>query len=64
MLHPVGAWALALGALGLYLLLAPGFNFQRWLPVIIFLALYVAAVEMLRRQIGREYAAAPVPAES
>jgi hypothetical protein len=64
MLHPVGAWALALGALGLYLLLAPGFNFQRWLPVIIFLALFVAAVEMLRRQIHREHAAAPAPAES
>jgi hypothetical protein len=64
MLHPIGAWALALGVLGLYLVLAPGFNFQRWLPVIIFLGLYVAAVELLRRQIHREHAAAPALAES
>jgi hypothetical protein len=62
MLHPVGAWALALGALGLYLLLAPGFSFQRWLPVIVLGVLFVAAVEMLRRQICREHAA--VSAES
>jgi hypothetical protein len=64
MIHPVGAWALALGALGLYLLLAPGFSFQRWLPVIVLGVLFVTAVEMLRRQICREHAAAPAPAES
>jgi hypothetical protein len=55
MTNPVGAWALALGALALYLLLAPGFSFDRWIPLIVFVVLFVTAVELLRRQIVREY---------
>jgi hypothetical protein len=58
MINPVGAWALALGALALYLLLSPGFSFDRWIPLLVFVALFVTAVELLRRQIGREYAPA------
>ena len=55
MTNPVGAWALALGALALYLLLSPGFSFDRWIPLLVFVALFIAAVELLRRQIGREH---------
>lgn len=57
MVNPVGAWALALGALGLYLLLAPGITIARWLPALTLIALFVSAVELLRRQIVRERAA-------
>jgi hypothetical protein len=63
MVNPVGAWALALGVLGLYLVLAPGITIARWLPALTLIALFVAAVELLRRQIGREHAAAPALAE-
>jgi hypothetical protein len=56
MIHPVGAWALALGALALYLVLAPGITITRWLPALTLIALFVTAVELLRRQIGREHA--------
>ena len=55
MTHPVGAWALALGALGLYLVLAPGVSIDRWFTAVIFAVLFVAAVELLRRQIVREH---------
>jgi hypothetical protein len=55
MSHPVGAWALALGALGLYLVLAPGVSIDRWITAVILIALFVTAVELLRRQIVREY---------
>ena len=55
MTNPVGAWALALGVLALYLLLAPGISFDRWLPALVVVALFVAAVELLRRQIVREH---------
>ncbi|HSP28046.1 MAG TPA: hypothetical protein VLN74_05805 [Ilumatobacteraceae bacterium] len=54
MSNPVGAWALALGVLALYLLLAPGISFDRWLPALVVVFLYVTAVELLRRQITRE----------
>jgi hypothetical protein len=63
MIHPVGAWALALGLLGLYLVLAPGITIARWLPALTLIALFVTAVELLRRQIGREHAAASAVAE-
>jgi hypothetical protein len=63
MTHPVGAWALALGALGLYVVLAPGFSFDRWIPPLVFAALFVTAVELLRRQIVREHAGEPAPIE-
>jgi hypothetical protein len=65
MSHPVGAWALALGALVLYVVVAPGFSFDRWIPPLVFAALFVTAVELLRRQIGREHAgASPVVEET
>ena len=64
MVNPVGAWALALGVLALYLLLAPGVTIARWLPALTLIALFVTAVELLRRQIGRERAAASAVAES
>jgi hypothetical protein len=63
MIHPVGAWALALGLLGLYLVLAPGITIARWLPALTLIALFVTAVELLRRQISREHAAASAVAE-
>ena len=50
MSHPVGAWALALGALGLYVVLAPGVSIDRWITALIVAALFVTAVELLRRQ--------------
>jgi hypothetical protein len=59
----VGAWALALGALGLYVVLAPGFTFDRWIPPLVFAALFVTAVELLRRQIGREHSGAEAAVE-
>jgi hypothetical protein len=62
MTNPVGAWALALGALGLYMVVTPGFSFDRWIPVLVFAALFVTAVELLRRQIGREHPRSPVTA--
>lgn len=55
MTHPVGAWALALGALALYGVLAPGFSIDRWIPALVFIALFVTAVELLRRQITLEH---------
>lgn len=55
MTSPVGAWALVLGVLVLYLLLSPGFTFDRWIPLLVFVSLFVTAVELLRRQIGREH---------
>ena len=55
MTHPVGAWALALGALGLYVAMAPGFSIDHWMPAIVFVSLFVCGVELLRRQICREY---------
>lgn len=55
MIHPVGAWALALGALGFYAVLAPGVSIDRWITALIFAALFVTAVELLRRQIVREH---------
>ena len=55
MSHPVGAWALALGALGFYAVLAPGVSIDRWITALIFAALFVTAVELLRRQIVREH---------
>lgn len=64
MIHPVGAWALAIGVLVLYLLLAPGITIARWLPALTLIALFVAAVELLRRQIGREHTDASAVAES
>ena len=64
MIHPVGAWALAIGALVLYLLLAPGITLDRWLPALTLIALFLTAVELLRRQIGREHADASAVAES
>ena len=64
MTNPVGAWALALGVLGLYLLLAPGISFDRWLPALIVVALFVTAVELLRRQIVREHPDADTHAEA
>ena len=51
MASPVGAWLVALGALLLYVVLAPGFSLERWVPLVIFAGLFVAAVESLRRQI-------------
>lgn len=54
MTHPGGAWALALGALALYLVLGPGFSIDRWIPALVFIALFVAAVELLRRQVVAE----------
>ncbi len=59
MVNPFGAWALSLGVLALYLLLAPGFSVDRWIPALVFVALFVTAVELVRRQISREHAAAP-----
>ncbi len=64
MINPVGAWALAIGVLGLYLLLAPGITVDRWLPALVLIALFVTAVELLRRQIGREHAAESASVES
>ena len=64
MINPVGAWALAIGVLALYLLLAPGITLDRWLPALTLIALYVTAVELLRRQIGREHADASAGAAS
>ncbi len=64
MINPVGAWALAIGVLGLYLLLAPGITVDRWLPALVLIALFVTAVELLRRQIGREHAAVSASVES
>jgi hypothetical protein len=64
MVNPVGAWALAIGALALYLLLAPGITIARWLPALVLIVLFVTAVELLRRQITREHAAASIVAES
>jgi hypothetical protein len=63
MVNPVGAWALALGVLALYLLLGPGITVDRWLPALVLIALFVTAVELLRRQITREHATAPAVAE-
>jgi hypothetical protein len=59
MTQPVGAWALALGVLVLYLLLVPGPSFERWLPALVLVALYVGAFELLRRQVVAEHATAP-----
>jgi hypothetical protein len=65
MTTPVGAWVLAFGALGLYLWVAPGFSIDRWFVAVVFLVLFVAAVELLRRQIVREHAGVAVtPAAS
>lgn len=64
MVNPVGSWALALGVLALYLVLAPGITLDRWLPALTLIALFVAAVELLRRQIVREHAVASAVAES
>ncbi len=64
MINPVGAWALAIGVLGLYLLLAPGITVDRWLPALVLIALFVTAVELLRRQIGREHATVSASVES
>ncbi len=64
MANPVGAWALALGVLALYLLLAPGISFDRWLPALVVVSLFVTAVELLRRQIAREHPDARTPAEA
>lgn len=64
MINPVGAWALALGVLALHLLLAPGITIARWLPALVLIALFVTAVELLRRQITREHADASALAES
>ncbi|HSP29780.1 MAG TPA: hypothetical protein VLN74_14600 [Ilumatobacteraceae bacterium] len=64
MTNPVGAWALALGVLALYLLLAPGISFDRWLPALVVVALFVTAVELLRRQIVREHPDADTHAEA
>jgi hypothetical protein len=63
MVNPVGAWALALGVLALYLLLGPGITVDRWLPALVLIALFVTAVELLRRQITREHATSPAVAE-
>jgi hypothetical protein len=63
MVNPVGAWALALGVLALYLLLGPGITVDRWLPALVLIALFVTAVELLRRQITREHATAPTVVE-
>ena len=60
MVNPVGAWALSLGALALSLLLAPGITIARWLPALVLVVLFVTAVELLRRQITRQRAAAAV----
>ena len=57
MTRPLGAWAIALVALGLYLLFMPGFSLQRWIPILTFVVLFVAAVETLRRQVTREHRA-------
>jgi hypothetical protein len=59
MTQPVGAWALALGVLALYLVLAPGPSFERWLPALVLVALYVAAFEFLRRQVVAEHPVTP-----
>jgi hypothetical protein len=64
MVNPVGAWALALGALALYLVLAPGITIARWIPALTLIALFVTAVELLRRQIRREHAEASNAVES
>jgi hypothetical protein len=56
MSRPFGAWMVALGFLALYLLFVPGFSLRRWLPALIFVALFIAGVELLRRQIAREHA--------
>jgi hypothetical protein len=64
MTNPVGAWALALGVLALYLLLAPGITINRWLPALVLITLFITAVELLRRQIAREHVGASVGTES
>ncbi len=64
MTNPVGAWALAVGVLALYLALAPGFSIDRWIPLLVFAALFVTAVVLLRRQITNEHRAGVAPAES
>jgi hypothetical protein len=63
MVHPVGAWALSLGVLALYLVLGPGITIARWLPALVLVVLFVTAVELLRRQITREHAGAVAVAE-
>jgi hypothetical protein len=52
---PVGAWLLATGLLVLYFLVMPGFSVERWVTALVFAALFVVAVESLRRQIVREF---------
>ena len=64
MTNPVGAWALALGALALYLVLAPGVTIDRWLPALVLVGLFVTAVELLRRQVTREHGGSSTVAES
>jgi hypothetical protein len=55
MINAFGAWALAIGVLVLYLVLAPGFSIDRWIPLLVFAALFVTAVELLRRQVTTEH---------
>jgi hypothetical protein len=58
MTRPLGAWAIAIVALGAYVLFVPGFSMRRWIPILTFVVLFVVAVEALRRQITREHLAA------
>ena len=55
MTNPVGAWLAALSLLLLYVVLVPGFKVERWVPLVVFAGLFIAAVESLRRQIAGEY---------
>jgi hypothetical protein len=63
MSSPVGAWTLAIGVLVLYLVLAPGITIDRWVPALVLIALFITAVELLRRQIVREHPAVSTPGE-
>ncbi len=61
MSHMVGAWLAALVFLAFYLVFVPGFSLQRWVPALIFVVLFVVAVESLRRLVVREHRAVDAP---
>ena len=47
----VATWALALLALVVFLAVLPGFSVTHWLPAVVFIVLFVAAVDGLRRHV-------------
>jgi hypothetical protein len=53
--NAVAAWVVSLLLLWIMLALSPGFTIKRWGPALVFIALFVAGVEVLRRRITQEF---------